>query len=335
MAQKDFFRQLAEAVGAGESENIRNIFANLVGEDEARILLAAAPPATVDEIAEKTGIKAEDAEKMIPALFAKGLIFKSSKKEGPQKYYRVRHVPQLHDATAVDPDVPAEVLKLWKDFMENEWSDYSLEMDSVLPGAVVRVLPIDESVEPESRIMAPDDVRNAVENAASLAVTRCSCRVIDGKCGKPLEVCIQLGRAADYAVERGTGRRITAGQAVEILEMCRQEGLVHVADNRHPVGHVICNCCDDCCMNWPAIRAGAKKWVVPSRFAAVVDTELCDGCETCMETCFFDAIVMVDETARVDPDECMGCGVCTVSCPSGAISLKEVRPADFIPQQAH
>ncbi|MFW6012039.1 MAG: 4Fe-4S binding protein [Desulfosalsimonas sp.] len=335
MAQTDFFRQLAESVGAGESENIRNIFANLVNEDEASILLAAAPPATVDEISEKTGIKAEDVEKMIPALFAKGLIFKSSKKEGPQKYYRVRHVPQLHDSTAVDPDVPAEVLKLWKDFMENEWSDYSLKMDSVLPGAVVRVLPIDESIEPESRIMAPDDVRKAVENAASLAVTRCSCRVIDGKCGKPLEVCIQLGRAADYAVERGTGRRITAAEAVEILDTCRQEGLVHVADNRHPVGHVICNCCDDCCMNWPAIRAGAQKWVVPSRFAAVVDPELCEGCETCMESCFFDAIVMVDDTARVDPEACMGCGVCAVNCPSGAISLKEVRPADFIPQQAH
>ncbi|MFP4452719.1 MAG: 4Fe-4S binding protein [Desulfobacterales bacterium] len=334
MIQTDLFKQLAEGVGAGESENIRRIFENLVDEKQAKVLLAAAPPATVDEIAEKTGISAQDVEGMIPDLFGKGLIFKSSKKQGPQKYYRVRHVPQLHDSTAVYPDVPRKVLDLWKDFMESEWSDYSLQMDSVMPGAVVRVLPINESVEPESRILAPDDVRDAVEKARSLAVTKCSCRVIDGKCGKPLDVCIQLDRAADYSVERGTGRRIDAAEAVEILEMCEQEGLVHVADNRYPVGHVICNCCDDCCMNWSAIRAGAKKWVVPSRFAAVVDSELCEACETCMETCFFDAIVIVDDAVRVDPDACMGCGVCAVSCPSAAISLKEIRPADFIPQQA-
>lgn len=333
MAHTDLFKQLAESVGAGESENIKKIFENLVDENEARALLAASPPATIDEIAEKAAISAEDVEKMIPALFGKGLIFKSSKKkQRPQKYYRVRHVPQLHDATAVSPDVPQEVLDLWKNFMENEWSDYSSQMDSVLPGAVARVLPINESVEPESRILAPDDVRNAVEKARSLAVTKCSCRVIEGKCGKPLDVCIQLDRAADYAIERGTGRPITSAEAVEILNMSQQEGLVHVADNRYPVGHVICNCCDDCCMNWSAMKAGAKKWVVPSRFGAVVDPDLCEGCETCMEVCFFDAVMVVDDAASVDSDACMGCGVCSVSCPTGAISLKEIRSEDYIPQ---
>ena len=308
------------------------IFEILVDESEAKVLLAASPPATVDEIAEKSKVDAQEVEKMIPALFRKGLIFKSKKREGPQKYYRVRHIPQMHDSTIVYPEVTQEVLDLWKGYMENEWSNYSLQMDAFLPGAVTRVLPVNISVESESRILAPDDVRDAVEKARNLAVTNCSCRIIDGKCEKPLEVCIQVDRAADYAIERGTGRQITSAEAYEILKTCEEEGLVHVADNRYPVGHVICNCCDDCCMNWPPINAGAKNWTVPSRFQAVVDADSCEGCEECMDRCFFDAIEMVDEVAKVDTEGCMGCGVCIVTCPTGAITLKEIRSPDFIPE---
>jgi electron transport complex protein RnfB len=84
-------------------------------------------------------------------------------------------------------------------------------------------------------------------------------------------------------------------------------------------------------LNWPSIRAGSKKWVLPSRFEAVVDAELCIACETCLDRCFFDAISMEDDISVVDPDKCMGCGVCTVTCPTEAISLKEVQPEDFVP----
>jgi NAD-dependent dihydropyrimidine dehydrogenase PreA subunit len=38
-----------------------------------------------------------------------------------------------------------------------------------------------------------------------------------------------------------------------------------------------------------------------------------------------------NDTARVDADKCMGCGLCLVTCPEEALSLKEVRPQDFVP----
>jgi len=112
--------------------------------------------------------------------------------------------------------------------------------------------------------------------------------------------------------------------------MCENEGLVHVADNRQVLGHVICNCCKDCCLNW-SVMPGPKKWVVPSRFTAAVDPDLCTGCETCAERCFFDAIAVNDDLAVVNAEKCMGCGVCTVSCPTEALRLKETRAADFVP----
>ena len=76
---------------------------------------------------------------------------------------------------------------------------------------------------------------------------------------------------------------------------------------------------------------GPKKWVAPSRFAAFVDVDLCSGCETCIDRCFFEALSMQDDFAAVDPERCLGCGVCTVVCPTEALRLKEVRSSDFVP----
>jgi Pyruvate/2-oxoacid:ferredoxin oxidoreductase delta subunit len=295
-------------------------------------LLAASPPASIRELAEKTGMDEAQIKDMIDPLFKKGLLFKSKKETGI-RYYCVRNLLQMHDATAVMVDPPQKMLDLWKGFMDNEFDEYSRKVEAVLPSPVIRVIPVNVIIEARSKILAFDDIKHIVTEARSLAVTPCSCRVIDGKCGKPLEVCVQINKAADYAVERGTGRKLEKDEALEMMKRCEEDGLVHVSDNRRSPDHVICNCCSDCCLNWPSIRTGSKKFVVPSRFEALVDASLCSSCETCMERCYFDAISMEGEgdTARVSSDNCMGCGLCMVTCPEDAISLKEVRPADFVP----
>lgn len=329
MADRLLCRQLAEAVGARDSLLIQSIFQALVKDDEARILLEAAPPATAETLSQKTGFPWGAIQMMLESLFQKGLIFKTKKGE-QVKYYRVKNIPQMHDATVLAPDIPREVLDLWKLYMQKEWPEYGRKIVDLLPDPFVRVIPINESVRSESQILAYEDVAKVIENAKTLSVTRCSCRVIDGACGKPLEVCIQVDRAAEYNLERGTGRALSKREAIEIIKMSEKEGLVHVVDNRQVVGHVICNCCKDCCLNW-TLMAGPKKWVAPSRFEAVVEPDLCTGCETCLGRCFFDAITIKDDLASVNPEKCMGCGVCAVTCPTEALRLKEVRPADFVP----
>jgi hypothetical protein len=47
MTERAYYQQLAEAVGAGESDLIPKIFAELIDDREAKVLLAAAPPATI------------------------------------------------------------------------------------------------------------------------------------------------------------------------------------------------------------------------------------------------------------------------------------------------
>jgi len=107
--------------------------------------------------------------------------------------------------------------------------------------------------------------------------------------------------------------------------------LVHTVGNTRGLGHIICNCCKDCCINWPGERNAGVNFAAPSRFAAVVDPELCTACGTCQDRCYFDA-VEVDDVAEIDAEKCMGCGLCLVTCPDEAITLKETREESFVPE---
>jgi len=332
MAEKTIYQELAERIGGGDSKIVPEVFGILADENEAKLLLAASPPATVDELVEKSGLEAETIEQMVEPLFKKGLLFKSKKKDAV-RYYGVRHVFQLFESTGVMIDPPQEMLDLWKKFIAEEYDEFIRKYSEAIDRPLVRVIPVNVSVEAKTQILAFDDVNNMVNKARNIAVTKCGCRAIDGSCGKPVEVCMQFDKAADYALERGTGRELAKQEALDMLRMCEEEGLIHVGDNQRGVGHLICNCCSDCCINWPGGRTGAAMFVAPSRFLVVVDADLCSACETCLERCYFDALSIDEETgtARVEVEKCMGCGVCLVTCPEEAISLSEVRPEDFVP----
>lgn len=333
MPDMTMYQQLAADLGFGESKLIPKMFAFIADEDEAKFMLAASPPATVEEISEKTGISLEKVKSMVDPLFKKGLIFKS-KKPDATRYYKVRHVIQFHDATVLAPGVAQEYLDLWKEFEATEQralQDMVKEHDF---RQGMRVVPVNVTIEPQNQVLAFEDVKKMVEQADAVAVTNCSCRTIHGITDVPLEVCMQLNKAADYALDRGTGRALTKPEAIEMLKMCEEEGLVHCIENKYGFGHVICNCDNVGCGNWGHDRAYVKKFTAPSRFKASVDPELCTSCETCVDRCFFDAVAMQgpDGTAVIDADKCMGCGICVPTCPGDAITYEEVRPREYIPE---
>lgn len=332
MSQPTVYDQLSQSIGAPGSPRLPKIFQALADEREAAILLAASPPATPQELAEKTGLSLAEVEEALAPLFMKGVMFTSEKPDGV-RYYRVRNVGQFHDASILTPGVDRAFLDLWKDYMDNEWEAYMAAIDRFITSSVMRVIPVNVSLEPQTAVMAFDDIKNVIQNARAIAVTNCTCRMTHGECGKPVEVCIQLDKAADYNLKRGTGRPLSKDEALAMLRMCEEEGLVHTVGNVRSAGHVICNCCGDCCMNWPGARKTPTKFVSPSRFAAVVDEDLCTACEACLDRCYFEAITMDGENgcARVDPEACMGCGLCLLTCPSGALGLKETRPQEFVP----
>jgi len=330
MTQETKSQQLAAAIGAENSIMIPKIIDALADEKEVSLVIAASPPATVEELAKKTELPVDVVEQMIDPLFKKGLLFKS-KKPDATRYYRVRSLLQFHDATILAPDATEEFFDLWRAYHKKEFKEDHKRIESMLPRSAVRVVPVNIALEPDTRVAPFEDVKQIVANAGSLAVTPCTCRVVDGSCGKTVDVCIQINKAADYALERGSGRELSKDEAIEMLKQCEEEGLVHTVGNSRGLGHIICNCCKDCCINWPGPRTSGVNFTSPSRFTAVVDSDLCTACEECVERCYFDAIE-IDDLAEIDEEKCMGCGLCAVTCPVEAISLKEIREEAFVPE---
>jgi Pyruvate/2-oxoacid:ferredoxin oxidoreductase delta subunit len=270
---------------------------------------------------------------VLKALFVKGLIFPSTKTD-PPTYRMCRDLVQFHDASILWPEAPQEFLDLWQEFMEIEWPEVAKAYSRMVPRPFTRVIPVGVTVPAKTHVLAHEDVREIIENARSLSVTKCTCRLTAHKCDKKLEACLQINRAAEYSMARGTGRKLTKQQALDLIRECEEDGLIHVVMNKQSVDHFICNCCSCCCQTMPVLIEHNVSVIEPSRFAATIDGDLCTACETCLDRCFFGAITVdKDDKAHVDQDKCMGCGLCLVTCPSDAISMHEVRGTDFVPEK--
>ena len=178
----------------------------------------------------------------------------------------------------------------------------------------------------------PYDIANRIilDTPGSLAVMRCPCREIRGdrSCG-PLEVCMVVGKPfVDFVVEHGTNgaRYISREEGMEVLKGARDQGWVHTAWFKDAMAgrfYAICNCCSCCCIPTKSMnRTGHEaRYVAPSGYVAVMDTEACAGCGGCEKICAFGAMNDGTGVVVIDREKCFGCGVCANLCPNGAATM--------------
>lgn len=325
------YTELATRIGLGQSERIAGLFRLIANNTEAKLLLAL--PGTAHEIANVLNLPEPEVGLMLQGLFVKGVVFPSTK-SGVTKYKMCRDLVQFHDASILWPDAPREFLDLWQDFMEEEWPDVARNFNKIFPRPFTRVIPVGVSIEAKTHVLAFEDVREIIEKANVISVTKCTCRLTARKCDRTLEACLQINRGAEYNIARGTGRQLTKEEALGIVRKAEEDGLIHVVMNKQNVDQFICNCCPCCCQTMPVLIKHNISVIEPSRFAARIDPELCTGCGICLDRCYFGAIaVSEDDTTCVDTSKCMGCGLCQVTCPAEAISMVETRGADFVPEK--
>jgi Na+-translocating ferredoxin:NAD+ oxidoreductase RNF subunit RnfB len=151
---------------------------------------------------------------------------------------------------------------------------------------------------------------------------------------------LQAGAEARQA-RAGAGRErpsLTKEQAMKAIYEMEDNGQVKISPNSARITGT-CNCCPDCCVIiWPMKNYGnIYEQLAPSRFRAVIDEKLCDGCQTCVERCHFDAVELrkVPGSKKMKSfiidAHCMGCGNCIYKCPQKAMHLEIVRPPEHIP----
>ena len=315
-----------------KSERLLRIFRKLVNPDEARLLLEL--PSEPPDLARKLGVNEDAVRKMIRELTEKGMIITTGK--GPRM---VRDVTQFHDANLASSDkwVDTELLDLWKDFYEVEWFPTMGNIPADAYVQYIRVVPAWTAIK-RSPDISPDQLRKEenlkelVKGADVIAVVPCTCRRSMRRCDAELDNCVLFNRGAEYAIGRGAGRQISVDEAMAIFARSEKAGLVHTWPFfASPRLNEVCNCCMDCCGIFDAgLKFGTVDRILEkAHVQADVDRELCNGCQDCVERCFFGAIEMQRSPpskklkATVTTEKCFGCGVCVLGCEVGAIAMKK------------
>lgn len=330
MSQQDVYRELSKKLLMENSAVLPRIWKIVCSDKEAEIVNAL--PGTAEDLARKFGMTEEDMLSILHELYHRGAVFEAVH-DGVTTYRMPRHMIQFHDASILWKEAPQEIMDLWIEFGETEYPGLLELVTQVKMPSFMRVVPIGEAIVSKNQVLAREDALKMLESAFALAVTTCVCRKLLKKCDKPLEVCLQINRGAEYTVKRGTGRKIDLAEAKEILKRSQEAGLVPLTENMPGKSNVICNCCSCCCEMLRFAKDSKTRGVLaPSRYQVSIDGGACTGCGLCEDICPMDAVAVgSDDVAALDAEACIGCGLCATVCPSEALSLVEIRPVDFIP----
>jgi ferredoxin len=199
----------------------------------------------------------------------------------------------------------------------------------------LRTIPVEKSISHEHSIATYDELKKIFDEAEQIAISPCICHkaygLLEKSCNAMTERCFTVNYSALNAVNRGYGHFISKDEAFSILEQAQGEGLVIQPGNAKRPSYICC-CCS-CCDLLSNIKKLDRPWeLITSNYYAEVDSDLCIGCETCVERCIMEAIQIEENIAKIDKLLCIGCGNCVVTCPEKAIDLikkeKEVIPPE-------
>ncbi|NHI94197.1 MAG: 4Fe-4S dicluster domain-containing protein [Candidatus Lokiarchaeota archaeon] len=328
-------KSYATSIGFPSSETLARIFEILYDEeDDLKIMKALNKPNTASELAKKTGLSEARIKERAEKLMKKGALTHVSKQ--PHIYRRFPAMIEIRDASCLNPDASQELFELWDQLVQKEISVLIPFIKEFNIPPVVRVIPIEETVEAQNTVLDADSVRKIFKEAKLISVIPCVCRTVALKngrgqdCPAPKEaVCMQTNAFAQAILNRDIGEKITNEDALRRIELAEKAGLVHMARNNIKEDMFVCNCCSCCCSGMFIVQQGYSKAIAPSRFQVKLNAEACQGCGTCVDRCQFGAITL-DGTAIIDLDKCFGCGNCVLTCPEEALKLVEIHPLSHI-----
>ncbi|MGL5541550.1 MAG: FAD-dependent oxidoreductase [Erysipelotrichaceae bacterium] len=164
-------------------------------------------------------------------------------------------------------------------------------------GGPMRVVPIERSIDGNSKKASYEEVSKHIEEAHIFSVSDCSCRTSRESMGEGCghlkeEMCIQLDHAAEYYIKTGRGREISKEEAYEIIRKAEDNGLMHSIPNLDTPGHThaICNCCGCGCYAMRLANEFVNNDIVRSNYRSVVDESKCVACGECVDVCPTNAV---------------------------------------------
>jgi NAD-dependent dihydropyrimidine dehydrogenase PreA subunit/DNA-binding Lrp family transcriptional regulator len=301
---------------------------------------------SIEDISKLTNISVEKVAEICQKMAKKGVILKIG------EYFGLLPIlPGLFEFYFISGNDSEENLKkaakllheLLEDGLMDEWYNSEYPFFRLLPDSSIqektKTVDVNESIPVQHEILVYEDVEKYINLANRITLVKCTCRTIEAylgnKCEKPVDVCIAVNIASEAIEACGKGKDITKEEALEIIKMAEDHGLVHTIVNASgpDAPMLICSCCTCHC----AILRGLTKFNNPrafakSNFRPEIDRELCKLCKKCVEICPMKAMWhhmphkedLSDNFIEIKEHLCIGCGLCAHHCPEDAIAMNKV-----------
>jgi len=174
------------------------------------------------------------------------------------------------------------------DYIEEYLPYYGMSLAEVKTSQM-RVIPLDSAVETVPEVAPYNRIRDLVREQDTIAVQQCICRkeqgLLGNECEKPQEVCIGFGDFAQFYIDNKMGRQISTDEALKVLDLAEESGLILTPTNSQKL-EAICCCCSCCCPNYRFSKMMERPGdMVRSYYQARIDSDLCTSCGDCIERC--------------------------------------------------
>jgi Fe-S-cluster-containing hydrogenase component 2 len=338
MEEHDAYTRLANHLSnVGMGYPVRDTLLEILRENldpsEAQIALALPTgvipfaPASVDEILSRVAIPRDDLEQALERLAQKGFLYVGPTPDG-EKGYALLHVgfgfPQTFFWKGEDTPHARKMAALVAKYFNRQVTQEAYGSET----KQYRYIPVGKAIKADLQAVFPVQLmEQVIAKAKRIAVAHCPCRVsyslVGRGCEHPTEVCMKFDELADFVIDRGLARELSREEALDIIRLTEEAGLVHFVDNAEGEIKHNCNCCGCACWNVGNIRRRKipRDAIMATYFMRETDAEECTGCGECATICPVDAVEMSDGVPTIDREWCIGCGVCATVCPSDAVIL--------------
>lgn len=196
----------------------------------------------------------------------------------------------------------------------------------------MRTIPVAKTIRPSHHVGSYDQLAELVaQSDPPFALFECICRQKNELEGNACQVtdrketCMAVGELAKSALRQIKGREVSRQEALSILKLNQEEGLVLQPSNTQKA-EFFCSCCGCCCGALNMQKQLPKPvdfWA--GNFYAMVDAEACIGCGKCVGRCQVGALSLTgdEKKAIVNLGRCIGCGNCAAICPTDAMLLEK------------
>ncbi len=239
-------------------------------------------------------------------------------REGIQSHYDIV-LPQLKNLPATEEIIPVEKFITKK----------SIQIDKTISTGI-------------DVVITAKSATDIIDEYDDIAITHCYCREARRLVGDPCkindssEVCINLGKSAQFAIKYNYAKPISKKDAKKVIREAENSGLVHkIFQSDLNFGRVIdgiCSCCKCCCGVFRSFHAGTWPYHTKTSYTARINSKTCKGNGICVEKCPMENIILNDKKIAVLQGKCIGCGICAHFCENNAIVMIKTKPRDvFIP----